>query len=241
MSYKPIYNCILLILSSDDLTIYNTFKNIWKKYMHKEPTILSFFLQTNPNQLEDINISNDTIIVKTNFGQNDLIDNTIVALDYIRKNFNYNFILRTSISSFWILDRLSKELNTIPKINIYAGLLSDSPQGQQFVSGSGILLSKDIVDILIYSYNQHTDIKTHNHILNNAEDLIIASILFSNGVKCINAFTRIDFVSETSIDQLFLNLKKTDATYATYFRLKSNIDRNTYDNIAVRYLYSEYY
>jgi hypothetical protein len=65
----------------------------------------------------------------------------------------FDYIIRTNLSSFYVFSRLFKFLTTLPTEKCYCGV-----QGQEdnwtFASGSGFILSPDLVKLLVQHKNQ---------------------------------------------------------------------------------------
>ena len=99
-----------------------------------------------------------------------ILNKTLYAMEFI-KNIKYDLLIRTNVSSFWILDKLTIQLNNLLKTNpdFYKGHLYDGPvkptherrkcRGSFFINGAAIYLSKtsvdyilDNLDKLIYNY-----------------------------------------------------------------------------------------
>jgi hypothetical protein len=96
-----------------------------------------------------------------------IYNKTIQAIEYINKTHNYDFIMRTNISSFLHIDNILLHLNKVEKTN-YAG----GPGVDNFISGTGIFMSRDVGNILVE--NQSIE-QMH-------DDVLISKILHSNGI-----------------------------------------------------------
>ena len=83
---------------------------------------------------------------------------TIFGLEYINKTYSYKHILRTNLSSFFILDNLIKLNKSLPEANLYAGVTTP-----HFISGAGFWMSKDIVEYILNNKN------TLNYSVNDVE------------------------------------------------------------------------
>jgi hypothetical protein len=70
---------------------------------------------------------------------------TILALKYLLENYEFDFLFRTNTSSYLDVPSLLDFLETKPKENFYAGVVSSVLGNTRFASGAGILVSRDIV------------------------------------------------------------------------------------------------
>lgn len=137
---------ILIITSPDDL--YDNLKKIARIWDNSHPDVKSFFIECDP-EITSVVCEDDTIYVPgfDGFGL-PIIKKTIEAMRYVSENYDYDFIYRTNISSFLILDRFVNFVDKLPRSGIYNGVIGNH-EGQLFVSGAGFLLSKDNVRLLI--------------------------------------------------------------------------------------------
>lgn len=147
----------MLIISSDDLLIYNKLRTISIAY-HSEFTgrIKHFFVELKPDIEEDVREDGCFIYVK---GIESVIPGiyikTIYAMRYINSKYNYKHIIRTNVSSFWNLPNLLKYQEKLPIVDFAGGILHGhtivmgEPTEQNvilFASGTGIFMSKDVAE-----------------------------------------------------------------------------------------------
>ena len=98
-----------------------------------------------------------------------ILGKTLKSLEYlIQKGLVYDFIVRTNISTLINLDLLYKHLTNIPTENIYtggfilnlqwldpeAGIIDETLFGTEFLQGTCIILSWDIVNKLVNNLNK---------------------------------------------------------------------------------------
>ena len=150
---------LVLIISSDycpidNCSIYKELQKIWKLYMHYDTkNVESYFVTGNTNLEETYKIIDDTIWSKTNEGwpgeSSGIIHKTILSLECLQNRLNeFDFILRTNLSSFYIFPRLLKFLEKLPKNRCYCG------SGVGFASGCGFIISPDVARLLIENKKQ---------------------------------------------------------------------------------------
>jgi hypothetical protein len=87
-------------------------------------------------------------------GWNELLPNTLSAIKYLRENEDFDYLIRTNQSTYWNLNNLKRLLNNLPLNKVYVGYLEKREHPNiDFISGSGIIFSKDVVDLLISNQN----------------------------------------------------------------------------------------
>lgn len=132
---------------------YAKFQNVWRAYMHLDPEhIEAYFLKANPNLATDCEIHGDVIWTKTdeNFIPG-LTNKTLAALQLLQPRFaEFDYVLRTNLSSFYYFPRLLNYARTLPIEKCYCGIaLNTCWHCQNYVSGAGILLSMDLANALV--------------------------------------------------------------------------------------------
>ena len=150
---------------------------------------------------------------------------TLNAFDIIRKHFDCEFIIKSSTSSFWVLSRLKELLLSLPKTGIY----TVSMKFYNGISGSGYILSKDVVDIFIQ----------HEHILRRsklADDVTFSSLARQLGIPLQHMeICNIEYPNTPNVDEMI----KT--TNACQFRVKSSENRLENDTLIFKKIYEYFY
>lgn len=72
---------------------------------------------------------------------------TIKSMEYINNNYEYDYVIRTNLSSFWNLNKALEMKPLLPKEIFCGGIINY--HSQTFISGTGIMLSKDICQKLV--------------------------------------------------------------------------------------------
>ena len=152
---------ILLVIANTGEDYYCGFINeYWAKfikYIEKNGyNIKIFLLFGNGFDIKHVDIDEKNIICAKDTKEEwvpGILEKTIFALDHINNTYNYKHILRTNLSSFFILDNLIKINNLLPDENTYAGVCVP-----QFVSGAAFWLSKDNIK---YILNNKSQLKCH--------------------------------------------------------------------------------
>jgi hypothetical protein len=232
-------------------------KKVWQKYMNTDKDILCLFMNSNKDLEVDykLDIENNTITVKGEHSY-DGIDVLIKPYKAVNDLFSYDYILSTTSSSFWVLSKLKNELlyNTA-KTQVYKGR-GTFHLPIPFVSGSGIIMTKDVVCILIKSYEDL--LFNTNNILNDnligilqrtksilntdniPNDVLIAILLHINSIQILDKKWWYDFYHDTT-DHIHENIKSTDSNNICHYRIRNNSNRLYYDTIIMNKLYDYYY
>jgi hypothetical protein len=112
-------------------------------------------------QIDNPNISDTTVVADGNrllfpgvSGWAGILQTTISALSYVNSNFEFDYVVRTNVSSYWNLKRLLEMLDRAPRNDLYMGVIGKSyiPKLNaeiEFISGAGIILSKDVVELIL--------------------------------------------------------------------------------------------
>ena len=159
---KPYYKAIILIIASTDNQYYINARNIWKKYMYTEPTIKVIFVYEKLHTpLLDYCEDDDLIFEHIEYRFPLSAEKSIEAMKIIEQKYNYDFLIRTNISTFWDFHKLKTNLDSLPKEKCYAGYPLSVKQNNNiddfdyypcdinYVSGTDIVLSSDLVNMLI--------------------------------------------------------------------------------------------
>ncbi|MFA7279085.1 MAG: hypothetical protein WC100_03225 [Sterolibacterium sp.] len=144
---------IILVLDSDVEEIYKISKEAWRINAQAHNAKI-FFLNSNRSITNDtLVVEGDTIHTKwiNNF-HHGLNDKNIKGIRYCVENFDFKYILRTNLSSFFRIDLLNKYLQNTNPTNLYTGSIEHFPIAQQngvvqylsFCSGSGFIISSDL-------------------------------------------------------------------------------------------------
>ncbi len=205
-------NIIILILAHDE-GWYPECQSLWKSYMNTHPNIKSYFIKYNNNLTNDIVLDKDTIYIK---GSESLVpgclDKTIKTIQYIlREQWNFQYIFRTNLSSVVNLNKLYSHIKQ--NSYNYAGVNVEY-YGCLYASGAGILMSKDICNLLI-----NNSIQLNYNII---DDVAIGYLLQDLNIT-LNVLTKIDIYEDE------LELITSDMIDNNYhFRCKARYDyKNT--------------
>jgi len=123
-------------------------------------------------------------------------DKTLDCLEYVVNNTPaYDFIVRTNLSSLWNFTALIDYISSLPSIGVYNGIRGIC-NGIPFVSGSGFILSMDVVQLLVKNRSLVTT--------NIMDDVDIAIALQKLGVT-ITVGSRKDLGSVDAVNRYSYN------------------------------------
>lgn len=206
------YKAIFLIISSDDLEVYSQMRNIFRKYScHYEKHFKYFFIQ-NRNQTEEVVEENDFLYFS---GTESLIpaiyQKSLKAIQYIYKKYSYDFVIRTNLSSFWHMDNVLQYLDKLPRYGFAGGF-----QCEYFISGTGIILSKDVGNSLTFQLD-------HSESLYTPDDVMISIVIQYLGFQL--SFVKDYEWNYSASNENFTTIDK-DFSKVLSFRIKNIDDRN---------------
>lgn len=206
---------IILVIASSNKD-FEQFKKIQKKYMNSNPDIRTLFVygdcRVENESYYDLKFDN----IQENYIPGVLLK-TINALEFINNNYDYDHLIRTNLSTIFDFNALIDTVDKLPINKCYAGWkMYHHPYN--FISGTGIILSKDLTQKLVSSLKY----KSINTAL--PDDVAIGSILepFIKEVK--NLCYCIDHTNP-----LVLTNKNQVPKGYVYFRLKNNEERKNRD------------
>ena len=212
-------NIIVLIIDSYDLELYNELRILWKLYMNLNSSIKCFFLYGHEHL--DVQVKEEqnslTVNVKDSL-QPGIYEKTSLALNYLINTYpNTNYFIRTNISSFWVWDILLEFLKNKPTQHYISSPNNDFP------SGCGMIMTKDIAQLWANSYN--SDYKNIH-----LDDVAFGYILQNNSID-ISIGYRYDIFELFSRNLLFEYTKymnNYEKIYAMLIDIIENISENTY-------------
>ncbi len=228
------YDIIILIIASRSNIYDKLIQNYWKpfiKYLKKKKFKIKIFLIFGNNvELNDLEILNeDTLILNTpeNLKPGILIK-TIDSLDFIEKNYQYKHVLRSNLSSFFIVDNLINISNKLDDKNVYAGVcacgwcgyVSCRCVGEKksykmlFCSGAAFWLSRDNV-LFILNNKEKLNLKLQ-------DDVAIGDLMKN---KNIIQLPRYDLIKNINFENKKELLSDIISKEHYHIRIKNRKDR----------------
>jgi hypothetical protein len=182
---------LVVIISSYNNPVYRDHKEVWRKYMNSHPAIDAYFLEY--HETKHRVIEDNTLYLKGKESYCPGIrDKTLDCFEYIVNNTpDYDFIVRTNLSSLWNFTTLIDYISSLPTVGVYNGIRGIY-NGVPFVSGSGFIMTKDVVQLLVRNRSLVTT--------NILDDVDIAIALQNLGVA-ITLGSRKDLGSVAAVDR----------------------------------------
>lgn len=176
--------------------------------MNSHPEVSCYFIQSRP-KIDQAYIDGDTVWcpVKEGMGK-PIFDKTLAALELFD---GYQYLFRTNLSSFIVLDRLVKFLDLQRDQKFYSGYLGWHGN-INFASGCGFTLSWDLVQLLL---EKKSEWESRCSEVLNWDDVIFAKALLDYGITPEFA-QRCDILSVAD----FSRLAKPSHHY--HFRVKTS-------------------
>jgi hypothetical protein len=232
---KKNYRIIFLIIDSDDQEIYGFCRSVYKSYMNLFSNILCLFIRFKEDIEEEyfLNLNLNTLYIKGEEKYENIYFKTIKALEYIYLYLNFDYVIRTNLSSFWIFKNVLVyiENKEDKKDSIFGWKIKNT---FEYISGTGIFIHRNLVGIII-NYPE----KTYEY-----DDINISQIFLLNKKKIFDSrleYKNFVFILEEktmySINKKLENIPNN----IVYFRVKSKHNRTILDNYILSYLLKKFY
>lgn len=235
MKYKVILLVIASPDSSSDRYFFKKIKPEWRPFF----PVLKKVHQAYMNEVADIKMlfvygktvePLDTNDLSYDVVENDypgIITKTLLAMEQVDKEYDYDFIIRTNLSTFWDLPKLAARLETLPKTMCMAGtpvVHKDMDETiHRYIAGFDLVMSRDIVKVLVENKQAIIEQK----VCSMMEDLSLCTgaRLYGNPVmitdhrnSCVAGLR--EFNMDTTVDSIYKSRN------ADHYRVKTNGDRN---------------
>ena len=254
------YKTIILILDSDNESIYSFNREIWKKYMNINPSILCLFIRyENITEKYILNKETNTLYIKGSESSNgfDIYLKTLLAFKFINEKFYFDYVIRTNLSSFWIFDNLIKFIGerqtesiygykintTINKYDISSGITTATKY--DFISGTGIIIPNKILPICLNQLVKSID-ELKKNFITNYDDIEISNLYNNSGILMRDGRRFCKFICLIEDNNIKLindkiNEKNNMTNSIVYYRVKSQNQRILYDKYILNNLLEKYY
>jgi len=223
------YRCILLItdhtptldIRKPEDRYYFEFRNSWKKYMNRHNDILSLFISIDENLKYgeyNLDLENNTLYVHGKESlQLGILEKTLYSMKYLSELYNYDFIIRTNLSTFFNIDIFRDIILSLPLDNTFAGCVVFN----YFINGGCQIISKNLIlkvipeiNNIIQSYNGSEDVTISNFIRKYVDIRNITDMFYF-----ITALG-VSYNNFTSVEELDNIIKKSDDKETFYYRIK---------------------
>jgi len=213
---KKLIISIPSIKSEEYISLENACKQTWLNHNHKDIEHL-FYFGSNEDKFKNnelyVKCNNQISKTESNkfVGQHPIIiEKTIKMFEFALKNYNFEFIFRTNLSSYLDLNFLLEYIDKIESRNCYMGYIGYHEQ-IVFASGAGILLSRDMVDLLVNKQNMIDQ--------NLIDDVAFAKLFYDLKINP-KPLPRFTFPMHTNQDNQFFSQIKQSKHF--HFRVKTN-------------------
>lgn len=233
---KPYYDLIIVVIANH-VPLYDYFYTVWRRYDRVNPNIKVFYVygldprSARPTQTGTDNIEDS--IITTNSLEGfipGILQKTIQAIEKIEKDYDYKYLLRTNLSSFFRLHKLHEYIMKLPATRLYEGFAGRSNDGIDFVSGAGIILSRDVVRLLIAEKYRL------NYMI--IDDVAIGLFMRTFGIPLRATYNRYDLVGAK---RLRLSEDIIRILPHFHFRVRSPKKREIFDKLSMEMLYRVFY
>jgi len=149
-----------LVLFSHDNGPYDMMYQLTSKFYKLYPNVTTYYYCFDPTMNKEYKIKGDILYIKGNEDYiPNILDKTIKAFEYFNKVIDYDYIVRSNISTIINFNLLSEKLlrdkpeygggvNLIEELNPTGGMIK-----LYYVSGTNIILSKKIVNRILKNKN----------------------------------------------------------------------------------------
>lgn len=143
---------LMLIIASDNQPVYIELQKLWRTYMHQDRKhIEAYFIKGDPNLNSDYAIKGDTIWSKTVENMvPGIFNKTILSIEAMaHRKEDFDYVIRTNLSSFYIFPRLLQYMKTLPTERCYCSYPLNADGICVYGSGAGIILSRDVAEKMV--------------------------------------------------------------------------------------------
>lgn len=122
---------------------------------------------------------------------------TLATFAHALSSMDFDFIYRTNTSSYVHLPGLLEVASHLPLRRVYAGYPGYEPDGHRFASGSGYLLSRDMVELVVANRESWP----HEMI----DDVALSHLISDLGVAQFTSVPRVTLSKPSQVDELRLS------------------------------------
>jgi len=214
-------------------------KKVWEKARENlDEDFKIVFCSVDPNIPEETpRLENGTMWLNGSRKDSEMLKFVADVFAFTHKNFEYDFILATTLGSFWVIDRLKKALECLPRTGIYTGRKWDAGSlawpPWEFISGSGAVFSRDVIELFLKKRSM-TDRVSHP-----CGDAIIGLFMLQNGIEVLRQDWWMD-LDQNTLEGLDERIRDGDSRGIAHYRVKNCANRLYFDPIILNRLYDWY-
>lgn len=234
---KKYRKAVLLFLASENNSLYKFFVNLQKSYMNTNQNVQFLFaysdLERTPDQFEYVYGKRFKTLRET------MVMQTLYAMESLVEEYDFDFLIRTNLSTFWILDRLMDRLNSIKDHNSIYGRMGQSPP--KFIVGQDMVIPKNLVYKLLerredlLEYSKESKGKAEDRVFSEFfSDFLGATVEEHRNVLVLEHIEK----PEESIDSILKELCKPKYDHV---RIKNEANRDAIDTFIGSQLLKHYY
>jgi hypothetical protein len=154
---------ILHLVIYNETSVYKDMLEVQRTYVHSFPNVTTFFVQYRPQE-EPVTLEGDFIFVRgeETGDTTTILRKCIMALQFVISR-DFDFVLRSNISTITNFSNLTKHLTSVPATNLYtggnienlqwldfrSGIFNKDMFGTIYAQGTAIILSRDIAQALV--------------------------------------------------------------------------------------------
>ncbi len=185
----PEIRVLALVIASDHyngkpVPIYRELEKVWRTYMHLDPKhVEAYFIKADPDLSSNYKIRGDVIWSKTADNlMPGILNKTLLSLECLSSRLDeFDFVLRTNLSSFFLFPQLLEVLKEAPKTQYYFGSDTGQPHSAGLIgSGCGFILSADLASDLVRNKDQ-----LFNKI--GWDDVLMGEHIIGKGINLVSA------------------------------------------------------
>ena len=170
------YKIIFVIIYSNN-ALYSRFKHyLFMLYSKYSNDIKFYFVENTPQFIKSKYQINGTDFY-VNGHENTkpgIYLKTFEAINFINQNFDYDYLIRTNISTIYNIPKIINYLNNKPKIKFATGYILNCIKYGDFIHGTSIIISKDVANMIL---------QPHNFSLKLPDDVLLSYIIKSYGIN----------------------------------------------------------
>jgi len=208
---------LVLIIASDDKAYYVEEQKVWRSYMHLDPKhVEAYFIKGSPNLEEPYSVIEDEIWSKSDENYiPGILNKTLLSMEALLPRLDeFDYVLRTNLSSFYYFPKLLEFLKKLPTSECYSAVIGNF--NGKFGSGAGVIFSSDLVKLMI----EHKAELIDNPL---PDDVAIGRFLLQRNIGIIPA-KRLDFPSYKA----FVKHRNEKLSKHYHFRLKHDQEHLRY-------------
>jgi hypothetical protein len=227
---------LVLIIASDDFPVYPELQKIWRSYMHNdEEHVEAYFIRAKPDLASPYEIKDDVIWIKSE--ENlipGILNKTVLSIDAFLpriQNGEFDYVLRTNLSSFYVFPQALEFLKTCARNNFYCAVGSDG-----IGSGCGFFMSPDVAAKLA---ENKKFVLTPHFSISSFDDIVIGQFFRMNNIP-LTPCPRVDIQTMEAWEQIKENIPLD----VFHFRVKNphdlRLDHDVYIQSALRKMFYKY-